>query len=153
MITRMLSDFSPLLHLHDQVNHMLETFFEDLPTVREYAPAYPPLCVYETSDGGCGIVEAELPGLTIADVNVELMGRQLTISGQRRIGSQDGQSPTQGIRWHRRERAQGQFSRTITLPWEVQADQIQATLRDGVLTVTLPRSESSRPKRVKLLSA
>ena len=71
-------------------------------------------------------------------------GNEVTINGRRTI-----EAPEKAT-WHRRERSHGQFSRTLTLRWEIDADKVEAKLRDGVLTVTLPKSESHKPKRVKV---
>jgi len=153
MLTRMtndngfsrLSGFSPLLRLHDQMNRLFENFFEDLPQVRPYGASYPALNLWEDADNA--YVEAELPGLTLDDVEVFLTGNELTINGERRIPNQENAN------WHRRERSQGRFSRRVTIPWAVDADKVEARLSDGVLCIKLPKSESAKPRKVKLLNA
>ena len=115
--------------------------FDTLPT----APPYPPLNVWE--DDGNLFVEAELPGMKLDDIQVTLTeGDQLTISGERKWGSDDA-------RWHRQEVGYGRFSRTITLPFEVEADQVEAKYDAGVLTLTLPKAESAKPKRITVKPA
>jgi HSP20 family protein len=148
MLARMMSDFAPLLRLHDDVNRMFENFFEDVPVARPYSTAYPALNTWE--DGDAAHVEAELPGLTIEDVELTVAGNELTIAGQRRIG--DDQQEHQSANWHRRERGQGRFTRAIGLPWDVDADKVEAKLADGVLTVRLPKAERARAKKVKVLT-
>ena len=74
-------------------------------------------------------------------------GDQMTITGQRRIA----EPKDAGI--CRRERTQGSFVRTMTLPWKIDSEKIEATLRDGVLTIKLPKSEHAKPKKVKVLTA
>ncbi len=81
------------------------------------------------------------------DLEVLVSGNEVTITGERKIREPESAN------WHRRERSQGRFSRTLTLPWEVDADKVQATLRDGVLSVRLPKAESAKPKKVKVLTA
>jgi len=145
MLGRMLNDFTPLFRLQNDMNRLFETFFDDMPAVRPYGQAYPGLNTWE--DGDAAWVEAELPGLTMEDLDVSVMGTELTIRGERKLGSPENAS------WHRRERAQGRFSRSLTLPWEIDADKVEAKLHDGILTVKLPKAESARPKKVKVLTA
>jgi len=145
MLTRMMNDFAPLFRLHNEMNRWMENFFEDAPAVRPYGAAYPALNTWE--DGDNAWVEAELPGLGLEDIEVLVNGGEVTINGERKLGE------PQGATWHRRERSHGRFSRTLTLPWDVDADKVHATLRDGVLTVQLPKAETAKPKKVKVLSA
>jgi len=145
MLARMSNDFAPLFQLQNGVNRLFESFFDDLPAVRPYGQAYPAMNTWEDDDAA--YVEAELPGMGMEDLQVLVHGNQLTISGERKIE----QSPEAA--WHRRERAQGRFSRGLTLPWEVDPDKVEATLRDGVLSVRLPKAESARPRKVKVLTA
>jgi HSP20 family protein len=141
----MTSDFSPLMQLQGQMNRLFENFFEDMPTARQYATAYPALNTWE--DGDNAYVEAELPGLTMDDLEIYVTGNELRIGGERKLAEAEGAS------WHRRERSQGRFSRTLTLPWEIDADKVEASLKDGVLTVKLPKCESCKPRKVKVLTA
>ena len=151
MLARMNNDYgfalgsavAPLLRLHNDMNRLFEGFFEDLPDVRPYGAAYPALNTWE--DGDSAYVEAELPGLGMDDVEIFVSGNEVTINGQRKIEAADGAN------WHRRERAQGKFSRMLSLPWEIDADKVEAKLQDGVLTVRLPKCESCKPKKVKVL--
>ena len=145
LMNRLMTDFGPLTQLQGEVNRLFESFFEDLPAQRAYAAGYPALNTWE--DGDAAWVEAELPGMNMDDVEIYVTGRELTIGGERKIAQPDGAS------WHRRERSQGRFNRTLTLPWDVDADRVEATLRDGVLTVKLPKCESCKPKKVKVLTA
>jgi HSP20 family protein len=136
---------APLLRLHDDMNRLFEGLFEDMPDARPYGAAYPALNTWE--DGDTAYVEAELPGLGMDDVEILVSGNEVTINGQRKIEAAEGAT------WHRRERSQGKFSRVLSLPWEIDADKVEARLRDGVLTVRLPKCESCKPKKVKVLTA
>jgi HSP20 family protein len=136
--------FAPLLRLHGEMDRMFEDFFEGAPASRRYGAAYPALNTWE--DGDAAYVEAELPGLGMEDIEVLVSGNGVTINGERKIEAAGGAN------WHRRERGQGRFSRAVTLPGEIDADKVDAKLQDGVLTVRLPRSESHRPKKVKVLT-
>ena len=95
-------------------------------------------------DGDTLHAEVEVPGLTMKDVEVSVIGAELTIKGQRK--------PVQGekLTFHRQERPVGAFARTITLPYEINADAVEATLRDGILTIRLPKSESARARRINV---
>lgn len=137
------SAVAPLLRLHDDMNRMLEGFFEDGPEMRPYGAAYPAMNTWE--DGDSAYVEAELPGLGMDDIEVTVSGSEVTIGGERKIEAAEGAA------WHRRERSQGRFTRTLSLPWEVDADKVEARLQDGVLTVRLPRCEACKPKKIKVL--
>jgi HSP20 family protein len=140
MLARMLNDFAPLMR---QVDELFEGVFEDTPAgSRGYGAAYPALNVWE--DGQAAWVEAELPGMGMDDIEIYATGDQLTIRGQRKITR-----PANGT-YRRRERAEGQFARTITLPWDVEVGDVEATFADGVLTVKLPKCESCKPKKIAI---
>jgi len=147
MLARMMNEFAPLMRLQNDVNRLFESMFDDASpaAVRPYAAGWPALNTWE--DGEAAYVEAELPGLTMDDVEVYVLGREVTIGGERKIEQPGGAS------WHRRERSSGRFSRVLTLPWDVDADKVEAKLHDGVLTVRLPKAETARPKKVKVLGA
>ena len=147
MLTRMMNDFTfaPLMRLQDEMNRLFEDFFHDMPAQRGYAAGYPGVNLWE--DGDAAWIETELPGMSMNDVEVLVCGKEVTIKGDRRIGD------VKNANYHRRERGSGQFSRTLTLPWEIGAEKVEARLRDGVLTVKLPKSEYARPTKVKVLSA
>jgi HSP20 family protein len=112
-------------------------------SVREFAGRpYPALNAWET--GEALFIEAELPGLTMQDVEVLVEGTELTIKGQRR--------PVQveGATLHRSERPAGAFARTLTLPPEFDAERIGATLKDGVLSIRLPKSERAKARKIEV---
>lgn len=145
LMNRFASEFAPLMRLQGDMNRLFESFFEDMPAARAYGATYPALNTWE--DGDHAYVEAELPGMSMDDVEIYVTGNEVTIGGERKLGQPEGAT------WHRCERSQGRFSRTLTLPWEIDADKVEATLRDGVLTVRLPKCESCKPKKVKVLTA
>jgi len=85
--------------------------------------------------------------MKLEDINVTLTeGDQLTISGERQWGGDDA-------KFHRQECGYGRFSRTITLPYPVEADQVEAKYDAGVLTLTLPKAEAVKPKRITVKAA
>jgi HSP20 family protein len=136
---------TPLTRLQNEMSRLFEDFFEDLPALRPYSAGYPAVNVWD--DGERGHLEAELPGLTMNDIEVTVSGNDVTLRGSRQI------SQREGITWDRRERAEGEFSRTLTLPFEINADKVEAKLCHGVLCVDLPKAESSKPRKVKVHTA
>jgi len=91
------------------------------------------------------IVKAELPGVDPKVVDVSLAGNVLTIKGEKK---EERESHNENM--HRLERTFGSFARSFTLPCDVQADKIQATYEHGVLDLRLPKSESSKPRKIQI---
>jgi HSP20 family protein len=96
------------------------------------------------TDGDDFVVEAELPGVKKQDLDVQVRGDTLRIQGKKTIAYDESASI------HRRERAAGQFDRTVTLPDEIDSAKVSADFRDGVLTLRLPRAESAKPRTVAI---
>ncbi|MCM2373681.1 Hsp20/alpha crystallin family protein [Aporhodopirellula aestuarii] len=88
--------------------------------------------------------EAELPGFVLDDLEIYVTGNQLTIKGERRPPEQEGGT------WHRQERGYGKFSRMIELPGDINSDAVSAEFTNGVLRVTLPKSEAVKPRRINV---
>lgn len=95
-------------------------------------------------DGDNLYVEALIPGMDPASLEVSVMRGTLTLAGERR------EMKGENVTWHRNERGAGKFLRTIDLPVEVNADKVKAECRDGVLLVTLPKSEAVKPRKVTI---
>ncbi len=89
-------------------------------------------------------VEAELPGMTMNDVELTVVGSELSIRGERKPES------AEGVTFHRRERGTGAFTRFVALPMAVETGRVEAVLRDGVLTVTLPKAAEAKPRRIEV---
>lgn len=105
------------------------------------AVAYPAVNVWDDEDNV--FAEAELPGLQLNDLEIYVTGgNQLTIKGERK------QPEAKNGVWHRQERGFGQFTRVITLPYGVNADKIEAKFCNGVLTITMPKDETAKPRRI-----
>ena len=135
--------WNDLLSLQDELQRMLQTpasFFRE-----PSAPGvYPPLNVFRGPQGL--IVRAEIPGVEPGAVSITTEGQRLTISGERK--------PSEGVAgsFHRRERQYGKFSRTVTLPDDIDGTRATASLRNGVLTLTIPQHESAKPRRIEIAS-
>lgn len=117
------------------------TQHNDAPPERGAAPFTLPLDVTETEDAF--VVMASLPGIKPGDVQTSILGDTLTIRG-------DSQVEEDGHNWRLRERRVGSFQRSVSLGTPIDADMANAQFEDGVLTLTLPKSEQARPKQIKL---
>jgi HSP20 family protein len=105
--------------------------------------AFPPVNVWE--EGDAAFVEAELPGLDLKDLEIYVTGgNQLTLKGERKPCDQ-----AKGV-WHRQERSFGQFARSLTLPFPVNADKVEARFENGVLHVKLVKHESAKPRKIEV---
>jgi HSP20 family protein len=105
----------------------------------------PPVDIYETEDAL--VLRVELPGVAKEDVHVEIHQNTLMLRGQRK--------PEAGVaedRYHRVERAYGAFQRSFTLPTLVDQNKVQASYKDGILELRLPKSEAAKPKRIAITS-
>jgi HSP20 family protein len=88
-------------------------------------------------------VKAELPGMRKEDIEISLHNGALSISGERKA-----ENTYENAETHRTERFFGRFQRSISLPSAIAADQVKAHYKDGVLTVTLPKTEEAKPKQI-----
>jgi len=100
----------------------------------------PALDLYQSNDNVVAIIE--LPGMRKEDIEISLHDGTLTISGERRRETSNGEKT------ERTERYMGKFRRSITLPASMDANKVSATYQDGILTVTLPKAEEAKPKQI-----
>ena len=105
----------------------------------------PPLDLYQNDDNVVAIVE--LPGMRKEDIDLSLHDGMLTIAGERQTSAKEGENA------ERTERFCGKFRRSITLPTRVDAGKVRASYKDGILTVTLPKAEEAKPKKVEVTIA
>jgi HSP20 family protein len=89
---------------------------------------------------------AELPGVNEKDIDVSLVGDQLTIKGEKKSEHED-KKDVEGQVVHRIERSYGSFQRTITVPYEIDPDQVSALFKDGVLKITLPKPADAAARK------
>lgn len=102
-----------------------------------------PLDVSESDDAY--MVRASIPGVEPEELEISLQNNTLTIRGETK-----SEQEREGERWHLRERRMGQFQRTISLPNNVEPDQVGAMYENGVLTLTLPKSQEAKPRRINV---
>ncbi len=137
-----------MISLRDAMNRLFEDSFirpSAWPLPFEGSTWGMPVDMIETKDHV--IVKASVPGLKPEDIDVSVTGDALTIKGE--IKSEEKFEEASYIR---KERRLGSFQRTMTLPTNVVADQAKAEFENGVLTLTLPKSEAVKPKAIKVIT-
>lgn len=133
-----------LNRLRREIDRLFESPFSFLaPSTSFFEGWTPAVDIYQDSDKY--VVKAELPGMKKEDIEVSLDGNTLTIFGERKQEEEKKEGEN-----YRSERFFGRFQRSITLPDEVQANKIEATYKDGVLNVTLPKAEGAKPKQIQV---
>jgi len=146
MFTRRMNRWDPFHQLRDEMSRLLDDFSQTAPLVGRlgWRPAgvFPALNVWE--DEQCLYAEAELPGFRMEDLEVSVAGNELSIKGERKNEHQEKGA------YHRRERAAGLFNRVLRLPVDIDAGKVEATLKDGVLFITLPKAEQAKPRKVQV---
>ena len=133
---------NPFLQLHEMQDEMTR-LMRELAGDPPLSTALPHLSVYD--DGDAFHVRAEVPGLHKDKLDISVAGDVLTIKAERLPEESRGS-------YHRRERSYGSYSRSVTLPDAVDADQVKANYQHGVLEVTLPRAPESRPRKIAIES-
>ncbi len=126
-----------------EVNRLFDGFFGRPAASNGERMWVPALDMYETKDEI--VLNFELPGVREKDVTLSITGDVLTLKGERAFDSD-----VTGENYHHVERVFGKFERSVQLPMEVQADKVQATYRDGMLEVKLPKAEEVKPREIKI---
>jgi HSP20 family protein len=134
------------LKVQDEMNRMVDRFFSpDLFDEGVFGTSawVPSMNVREDNDNFN--ISVELPGLSKDDVNLTLKDGTLTIEGERKQ-----EEEKEGGNYHRVERRYGKFLRSFKLPMHVQDDKIEATFKDGILNIMLPKAEEVKPKQIEV---
>jgi HSP20 family protein len=129
-----------------EMNRMVNEFFgggNGEAAGTELSSWTPAVDIHETDDGY--VIKAELPGVSKDDVSIDIHQNTLTLRGQRKHEAEVKQD-----KYHRVERAYGTFQRSFTLPVMIDQEKVQATYKDGVLELHLPKSEAAKPKRIAI---
>ena len=134
--------FGNIEDIREEMNRMFDTSLRRRGSLFDSAFA-PAIDVVEEKDNY--LVKADLPGLSKDDVNVAIQDNFLTIKGERKHEVEKKES-----NFYHQERVYGQFVRTVELPARVEASKVTANFKDGVLQVTLPKSEEAKPKEIKV---
>ena len=139
---RLQSPFEEVDRMRRRMEQLSENLTEGL--FREPSAGIFPL-INITEDDDKFYVRAELPGLKSDELDISVTGDSLTIKGERKIPVEDEKSI-----YHRREREAGSFSRIINLPTQIDTGKVKARSADGVLTLTMSKAESTKPKQIQI---
>ena len=132
--------FSELERMRHQVDQLLDAFSGETATERT-AGVFP--LINLTEDADTYFVRAELPGIKADELNIQAERNSISLSGERKIAAEG-----ENVKYHRREREAGTFSRVIGLPGEADPEQVEAGLEHGILKVTIPKAEVAKPKKI-----
>jgi len=129
--------FAEFRRFHNELNRAF--------THRRATSHYPAFDIYSNDDET--VVAAPLPGFKAEDINISVEKNKVTLSGKRE------KAPEEGAQYHRRERFDGEFNRSLTLPFDVDGGKVEAKFSNGVLEVKLPRAAADKPKKIAIKSA
>jgi HSP20 family protein len=132
-----LSDF-------DQVRREMLRLFDSVagePAAAGATGVFPPLNV--TQDQENVYVRAEIPGINADQLSISALRNRVSLAGKREIQLEQGKGS-----YHRRERAEGTFSRTLSLPVEIDPERVDARYTNGILNLTLPKAEGAKPRQI-----
>jgi len=135
----------PINNLRQEMDRLFEDFLGDWPLLRSGGePTFAPRLNVAESDTEF-TVTTELPGMTEKDVEVSLSEGRLSISGEKKTEKEEKEKS-----YHLVERSYGKFSRLLDLGASVDAAKVAAVFKDGVLTVTVPKTEAAKPKKIDI---
>lgn len=129
--------FWPFVQLRREISQLLDGLEGNGGTAKA---GFPAVNIWEDRDNF--YAEAEIAGVAQSDLEVFTIGDELTVRGKRPA------EPESALTYHRRERGVGEFERVIRLPADVNADNVQAKLHNGVLTITMPKAEQAKPRKI-----
>jgi len=130
--------YTQMRRLQGEMNRLFQT------TASQGGAGYPAMNVYASPDGVA--ITAEIPGVAEADLDISVHRDTVTLKGERK-------AEVEGFKgYHRRERGSGSFMRTLSLPFNVDPDRVEAHYRNGVLHLSLHRPEEDKPKRITVNS-
>lgn len=130
--------------LRDEMDRLFDSFFGMTPAPSERGAVWSP-AVNVREDDNNFYIEAELPGMSKEDIDLEIEQNSLVIKGDRKFEKKE-----EGENYHFVERSYGSFYRSFTLPSNVNGEAISAEYKDGVLQVTVPKKEEVKPKKVDI---
>jgi HSP20 family protein len=134
--SNLFDSFREMERLQGQLNRLFDGYL-----YRAGACEYPPLNVWTAEDKA--VVTAEVPGIAPENIDISVINETLILKGSR-----ESEALVEGQNWHRRERGYGEFARTIQLPFKVEAEQVEAVFKNGILQITLPRAEADKPRKI-----
>jgi HSP20 family protein len=138
--------FRDLVGLQDRVSRLMNEGSFGLTAAEGIGAWLPPVDIHE--DGDKVILRAEIPGVSRDDIDVKIENGTITLRGEKKQEKEVDSSAA-----YRVERYYGSFSRSFVLPTSIDADHIRATYKDGVLEVILPKQETAKPRKIKVLES
>lgn len=135
--------FREMRRMHDMLDQFMDRSLIDYPGSLDERYSFLPIDVYQTDENI--VVKASAPGINPDDLNISVTGDTLTIHGETVEEKED-----KDAQYYLRERRANKFSRTITLPTMVKAEEATAEFDNGVLTLTLPKIEEVKPKMISV---
>lgn len=135
----------PMLDLRREIDRLFNGFLDAENLGSRGLRPFPALNLWE--DGDRLLAEAEVPGMDLNDVEIFIQGNELTLKGHRKPLEDEN------LVYHRRERGLGEFTRFLTLPGDVDASRVEAVLKDGVLTIVMPKAEHARARKITVKTA
>ena len=132
-----------LTRLHGDIDDLFDSFFRGLDRPFTGYKAWPAIDVAE--EEGAIIVRAEIPGCKAEDIDISVYGNTLTISGEKKLTEEKKEKG-----YYHVESTYGSFRRELSLPTDVDQDKIDATCKDGVLSITLPKAEKAKAVKIKV---
>lgn len=130
----------------DRIQREMDRLFKATSGTRVGSGGFPAMNIWSNEDSA--VITAELPGINLDDIDISVIGDTLTLTGRRMPDEL-----AEGARYHRQERGFGKFTRSIKLPYTVDGDKVEATYNRGVLSITLPRAEADKPRKIQVRSA
>jgi HSP20 family protein len=131
--------------LHNEMDDLFDSFFRGLDRPFAGYKAWPAIDVAE--DENAITVRAEVPGCSAEDIDISVYGNTLTISGEKKLKDEKKEKG-----YYHVESSYGSFRRELTLPTDVESDKVDATYKDGVLSITLPKAAKAKAVKVKVKS-
>ena len=126
------------------IDHWFDNFLNsDMKLPDEVSTLYPVVNVEETENEY--LISAELPGMEKKDITISIENDVLSISGEKK-----GESKTENKNFHRFERSYGKFYRSFELPHSIDREKIDASYKNGVLNISLPKAEEAKPKQIEV---
>ena len=136
------SPFNEVERMRQQMDNFLSRVSESgVPSL--HAGVFPSINL--TEDQNHYYIRAELPGISADELDIQATGNNLSISGERKI-----ETEKDNVRYHRKEREAGKFSRAINLPGDIDSDGVGASLTNGILKVSVPKAEKAKPKQIAI---
>lgn len=145
MLMRPYAGWTSTMSEMERLRREMNRLFSDWPTRSRWGttPSYPAMNVWTDEDSA--ILTAELPGIERENIDISVEDDTVTLRGERWPEKEE-----EDVTYHRRERRHGSFVRTFRLPFRVEAENVEATFKNGVLNIALPRAPEDKPRKISV---